>query len=464
MLLIESVDRPPSAAALFLKLSAKPVPAWLDANLDAEKLGRYSFLAADPFLKITAYGHQIIEENCLSGEKTEHRSPFFPFLDKLQKRWQRPKESGFLPFESGLIGYLGYELGHQVEDFAQTTINDLKMPDAFFAAYDALIAIDHLTDTTWLLASGLPEKPEIVVAAQKDEAKSIIIKKTGQEKTEQITSAEGCLETNFSYSSYQEAIKKILDYIAAGDIYQVNLSQRFATPFTDNHREFYLHFRNLSPAPFGAYIETGEHCIMSNSPERYLLINNDYIETRPIKGTRPRGATTKEDADLGRELLLSPKDRAEHIMIVDLERNDLGRVADYGSVHVPEMQILESYANVHHMVSTVAARIQSGKSSSDCLLNSFPGGSITGAPKLRSMEIIDELESTCRGVYTGSIGYFDFSGDLDFNIAIRTAIACNNHLYFQVGGGIVADSDPDDEYQETRTKAAAFLKALMTSQ
>ena len=480
MLLIESVDRPPSTAALFLKLSAKPVPAWLDANLDAENLGRYSFLAADPFLKITAYGHQIIEENCLSGEKTEHRSPFFPFLDELQKRWQRPKESGFLPFESGLIGYLGYELGHQVEDFAQTTINDLKMPDAFFAAYDALIAIDHLTDTTWLLASGLPEKPEspaarirarrrldelrkIVAAARKDEAKSIICKKTSQEKTEQITSAEGRLEANFSYSSYQEAIKKILDYIAAGDIYQVNLSQRFATPFTDNHREFYLHFRNLSPAPFGAYIETGEHCIMSNSPERYLLINNDYIETRPIKGTRPRGATTKEDAALGRELLLSPKDRAEHIMIVDLERNDLGRVADYGSVHVPEMQILESYANVHHMVSTVAARIQPGKSSSDCLLNSFPGGSITGAPKLRSMEIIDELESTCRGVYTGSIGYFDFSGDLDFNIAIRTAIACNNHLYFQVGGGIVADSDPDDEYQETRTKAASFLKALMTS-
>ncbi len=480
MLLIESVDRPPSAAALFLKLSEKPVPAWLDANIDAKNLGRYSFMAADPFLKITAYGHQIIEENCLSREKTEHRSPFFPFLDNLQKRWRRPKESGFLPFESGLIGYLGYELGHQVEDFAQTTINDLKMPDAFFAAYDALIAIDHLTDTTWLLASGLPEKSEsptarirarrrldelreIVVAARRDETKSTFRKKTNPKKTKQTTSGEDRLEANFSYSSYQTAIKKILDYIAAGDIYQVNLSQRFATPFSGSHRDFYLHFRNLSPAPFGAYIESGEHCIMSNSPERYLLINGDYIETRPIKGTRPRGSTAQKDADLGQELLLSPKDRAEHIMIVDLERNDLGRVADYGSVHVPEMQILESYANVHHMVSTVAARIRPGKSSSDCLYNSFPGGSITGAPKLRSMEIIDELEPTCRGVYTGSIGYFDFSGDLDFNIAIRTAIACKNHLYFQVGGGIVADSDPNDEYQETRTKASAFLKALMTS-
>ena len=480
MLLIESVDRPPSAAAIFLKLSARPVPAWLDANVDAGNLGRYSFLTSDPFLKITAHGHQIIEENCLSGEKTEHQSPFFPFLDELQKRWQRPKESGFLPFESGLIGYLGYELGHQVEDFAQTTTNDLKMPDAFFGAYDALIAIDHLTNTTWLLASGLPEKSEtpaarirarqrieelreIVAKARKDEATATNLEVIKSKKTEQITSADGHPEANFSYSSYQLAIKKILDYIAAGDIYQVNLSQRFATAFSGNHQEFYLHFRNLSPAPFGAYLETGEHCIMSNSPERYLLINDDYIETRPIKGTRPRGGTAKEDAALGQELLLSPKDRAEHIMIVDLERNDLGRVAAYGSVHVPEMQILESYANVHHMVSTVAARIRPEKSSSECLLNSFPGGSITGAPKLRSMEIIDELEPTCRGVYTGSIGYFDFSGDLDFNIAIRTAIACKNHLYFQVGGGIVADSVPDDEYQETRTKAASFLKALMTS-
>ena len=483
MLLIESVDSPPSVAALFLKLSEKPVPAWLDANVDCKKLGRFSFLAADPFLKITAHGYNITEENCLSGEITEQQSPFFPFLDALQKRWQRPKESGFIPFESGLIGYLGYELGHQIEDFAQTTINDLKMPDAFFAAYDALIAIDHLTNTTWLLASGLPEKAESPAARMrarqrldelrkvvdearrsetedktKSEAKTVKTEKT--EKTKQISSAEGHLEANFSYSLYKSAIGKILDYIAAGDIYQVNLSQRFATPFSGNHQEFYLHFRNLSPTPFGAYLETGEHCIMSNSPERYLLIKDDYIETRPIKGTRPRGATSKEDSALGQELLLSAKDQAEHIMIVDLERNDLGRVDDYGSVHVPEMQILESYANVHHMVSTVAGRIRPGKSSCDCLFNSFPGGSITGAPKLRSMEVIDELESTCRGVYTGSIGYFDFSGDLDFNIAIRTAVACNNHLYFQVGGGIVADSDPDDEYQETRTKAAAFLKTL----
>ncbi len=482
MLLIETVDNPPSTGALFCELAKKPTPAWLDANIDSKNLGRFSFLAADPFLRIRAHGLQITEENCLNGATRELNQPFFPYLDQLQKQLFRPKESDFLPFENGLIGYLGYELGHQVEDFAQTTDNDLKMPDAFFGAYDALIAIDHQTDTTWILASGLPEKNDSAAARQRarqrlEELRQVVSAARRNDsqttaspanptrsKNHSITATDGDqLQSNFSYSKYKAAINKILEYIAAGDIYQVNLSQRFVTPFTSDSRKFYLHFRNLSPAPFGAYIETGKHAIMSNSPERYLLIKENYIETRPIKGTRPRGKTEEEDKNLGRELLASPKDRAEHIMIVDLERNDLGRVAEYGSVHVPEIQILESYANVHHMVSTVAGKIRPGMSSSDCLRNSFPGGSITGAPKLRSMEIIDELEPSCRGVYTGSIGYFDFSGNLDFNIAIRTAIACDNHLYFQVGGGIVADSDPDDEYQETHTKAAAFRKALMTA-
>ncbi|HDJ29183.1 MAG TPA: aminodeoxychorismate synthase component I, partial [Proteobacteria bacterium] len=259
---------------------------------------------------------------------------------------------------------------------------------------------------------------------------------------------------------YIEAVRQILEYISAGDIYQVNLSQRFAVEFAGKPLDFYRKFRTLSPAPFGAYLVTDNHTIMSNSPERYLLIKNDYIETRPIKGTRPRGGNPEIDEQLRRELIDSSKDQAEHIMIVDLERNDLGRVAQYGTVHVPEMEIVESYANVHHLVSTVAARIEPKHSTVDCIVNSFPGGSITGAPKLRSMEIIDELEPSCRGVYTGSIGYLDFSGDIDLNIAIRTAVHHQNTLYFQVGGGIVADSDPHLEYEETITKAESFLKTL----
>ncbi|NPA24429.1 MAG: aminodeoxychorismate synthase component I [Deltaproteobacteria bacterium] len=472
MLIVEEIDEFPSPVAVFREFDRLYRPAWLDANVDAGKLGRFSLLAADPFLEVEVCGERIIEKNLLENHTSEIISPFFPYLSRLQKRWRRPKESSFLPFESGLIGYLGYELGHQVESFPRTAVNDLKMPDAAFAAYDTVLVFDHLEERCFVAATGLPLEEDGAARRRAESQVEKIMKlvdealahqedesSVREDELRRALAAER-LEANFSPAAYRAAIGKILDYIAAGDIYQVNLSQRFTVPFTGDCREFYLKFRNLSPAPFGAYLETGRHCIMSNSPERYLLIRDDYIETRPIKGTRPRGADPVADEALGRELLRSSKDRAEHLMIVDLERNDLGRVAAYGSVHVPEMMILESYANVHHMVSTVAGRVRPGVSSSDCLLNSFPGGSITGAPKLRSMEIIDELEPTCRGVYTGSIGYLDFSGDLDFNIAIRTAVACDGQLHFQVGGGIVADSDPDDEYRETETKAASFLKAI----
>ncbi len=484
-MILEEIAAPPAAETLFRGLGSLYRPVWLDANVDVGRLGRYSLLAGEPFLEVEVYGERIIENDLLSGRRSERAAPFFPYLARLQQRWRRAKESAFLPFESGLIGYLGYELGHQVENFPLTAVNDLQMPDAFFTAYDAVLVFDHLSGRAWIVATGLPFAAESRAARrrageQAEKLRALVgqARRCGSSGAEEgsgsgfgsgrqnagwdgaVSVSAARLEANFSPAAYRAAIAKILDYIAAGDIYQVNLSQRFSLDFIGDCREFYLKFRNLSPAPFGAYLETGRHTIMSNSPERYLLIRGDYIETRPIKGTRPRGTDLESDAALGRELLASTKDRAEHLMIVDLERNDLGRVAAYGSVHVPEMMILESYANVHHMVSTVAARVRPGMSSSDCLRNSFPGGSITGAPKLRSMEIIDELEPTCRGVYTGAIGYLDFSGDLDFNIAIRTAIATQGRLYFQVGGGIVADSDPDAEYEETRTKAASFLKAI----
>ena len=472
MLLLEVIENPPTGAELFRVLGELSRPVWLDANVDAGRLGRYSLLAAEPFFEAEIRGLEVRERDLLSGRERVFAAPFFSWLEDTRRRWARPKESGLLPFESGLIGYLGYELGHQVEDFARTAQNDLEMPDAFFAAYDTIVVFDHLEERAFIVSTGQPEAAgsraaALRAAARRERFRDLVgrakegtaaLRQREKELCRALDPAR--LEANFTPAGYCRAIARVLDYIAAGDIYQVNLSQRFSLPFSGDCRDFYLRFRKISPAPFGAYLECGRHTVMSNSPERYLLIRGDYIETRPIKGTRPRGADAGEDAALGRELLQSPKDRAEHLMIVDLERNDLGRIAVYGSVHVPEMMILESYANVHHLVSTVAARIRPGKSAADCLRNSFPGGSITGAPKLRAMEIIDELEPTCRGVYCGSIGYLDFSGDLDFNIAIRTAIAADGRLHFQVGGGIVADSDPDEEYQETRTKAASFLKAV----
>jgi len=449
---------------IFSQLNNAPFPFWLDSGMDHHKLGRFSFMGADPFYQIITRKKQTTVVDCLSNTRETSNRQLFPLLAELMARRQRPKTAG-LPFEAGAVGYFGYELGHHIEKFPQTTINDLQMPDAFLSFYDALLAIDHLKQKLFIISTGLPldhknarEKRaaerlkwlgEVIKKAESTPDSAMVPLQFGDQKN-----------SNFSYGHYIESVRQILEYIAAGDIYQVNLSQRFAVEFAGKPLDFYRKLRTLSPAPFGAYLVTDNHTIMSNSPERYLLIKGDYIETRPIKGTRPRGESPEIDEQLRQELIDSSKDQAEHIMIVDLERNDLGRIAQYGTVHVPEMEIVESYANVHHLVSTVAAKIDQKHSTVDCIVNSFPGGSITGAPKLRSMEIIDELEPSCRGVYTGSIGYLDFSGDIDLNIVIRTAVHHHNTLYFQVGGGIVADSDPHLEYEETITKAKSFLKTL----
>jgi para-aminobenzoate synthetase component 1 len=270
------------------------------------------------------------------------------------------------------------------------------------------------------------------------------------------------IRSNFTKDKYLTAIRRAKAYIAAGDIYQVNLSQRFSGPLPVPPFDLYTRLRARNPAPFAAFLDFGEMQILSSSPERFLQVEarTRQVRTRPIKGTRPRGNTPEQDADLGRELLLSEKDRAELVMIVDLERNDLGRVCETGSVHVPELMVLERDPTVHHLVSTVAGRLPPERNRMDLLRAMFPGGSITGAPKIRAMEIIAELEPTRRGVYTGSIGWLGFTGDMDLNIAIRTFVVRDGMAHFQVGGGIVADSDPEEEYEETLHKGRALMEAL----
>jgi para-aminobenzoate synthetase component 1 len=271
------------------------------------------------------------------------------------------------------------------------------------------------------------------------------------------------LRSTFSRDEYEAAVRQALEYIRAGDIYQVNISQRFEAACAEDPFDVYLRLRALSPAPFAAFLRFPDCAVLSSSPERFLRYTpgDQRIETRPIKGTRPRGASPEEDEALRRELLASEKDRAENVMIVDLERNDLGRVAEIGSVRVTGLFEAETYATVHHLVSTVEARLAEGRDAVDLLRATFPGGSITGAPKIRSMEIIDELEPVARGVYTGSIGYIRPNGEMDLNIAIRTMVVKDGRAYFSVGGGIVADSEPAAEYQETLDKGAAMARALV---
>ena len=274
----------------------------------------------------------------------------------------------------------------------------------------------------------------------------------------------GNLESNFTKEAYIKAVKKAKKYITAGDIYQVNLSQRFKVRLDTEPFELHKILRTINPAPFACFLNFGDVKIISASPERFLKKVGRNVETRPIKGTRPRGETPKKDMKLKEELVKSAKDRAENLMIIDLERNDLGRICDYGSVRVSEFMACEEYSTVFHLVSTVQGKLRSEVDAIDCLTNCFPGGSITGAPKIRSMEIIEELEPVKRSVYTGSIGYISFDGNMDTSIAIRSLIMKGKNAYFQVGGGIVYDSDPEKEYQETLDKAKALIEAIRLAQ
>ncbi len=271
---------------------------------------------------------------------------------------------------------------------------------------------------------------------------------------------EVVLKPNLSYETYIEAVKKARDYIIAGDIYQVNFTQRFETDLTVHPYLLHQRLRQINPAPFASYLNFDEVTIVSASPERFLRVDGDQVETRPIKGTNPRGKDATEDAKLAHELTQSIKDRAENVMIVDLERNDLGRVCQYGTIKVTELAVLETFPTVFHLTSTVIGRLRPNISRIDLLKATFPGGSITGAPKVRSMEIIDELEPTRRNAYTGAIGYLSFGSNMDLNIVIRTFLIKNRRAYFQAGGGIVYDSNPEAEYQESLDKAKALIQAL----
>jgi para-aminobenzoate synthetase component 1 len=378
--------------------------------------------------------------------------------------------SGPLPFVGGAVGYFSYDLCHFIEQLPVTARDDLQLPECYFAFYDALLAVDHQEGKTYILSTGFPrrepgsQRREAEERLKEIELRLLTPPPAGElEPATPEVSSELSLSSNFDRSSYLRAVEIARKYIAAGDIFQVNLSQRFETALPFSPYELYRRLRRINPAPFAAYLNLDGVSVVSASPERFLRLQGDRVETRPIKGTRPRGRTAAEDTALAEELRHSIKDKAEHVMIVDLERNDLGRVCRFGTVRVRELMTLETYATVFHLTSTVEGRLRPDKDRIDLIKACFPGGSITGAPKVRSMEIIDELEPTRRSLYTGALGYLSFDGGLDLNIVIRTIIVKEGRAYFQVGGGIVYDSDPEAEYQETLDKAEALFRALRLS-
>jgi para-aminobenzoate synthetase component I len=439
------------SAPLFESIAHHPWAAFLDSGRPHSQQGRYDILTADPVCVLVTRG----EKTWIDCKGTETRlSTDDPF--QLLREAMGPSVPGIegIPFCGGAIGYFGYDLGRRLERLPVIAEDMERLPEMAVGIHDWALVVDHQAERSWLVGNNptrLERYRRLLLKAPEGAAKN---------RPAEPYRVLGEVCSNMTHGEYLASIAKIKRYILDGDCYQVNFAQRFSVAAEGDPWQAYKGLRQLNAAPFGAYLNNPYCQVLSTSPERFLEVRGDRVETKPIKGTAPRGGDPVEDMMLGEMLKTSPKDRAENVMIVDLLRNDLGKVCTPGSVEVPELFKLESYARVHHLVSKVCGRLERGQDAISLLRACFPGGSITGAPKLRSMEIIEELEPHRRGIYCGAIGYIGFDGDMDTNIAIRTMVHADGVTRLWAGGGIVADSDPEAEYRETYHKAAALLDLL----
>jgi para-aminobenzoate synthetase component 1 len=441
-------------------------PFLLESALVVPGLSRWSFLGINPFRTLMARETAVQVTDRTGRDAPTVRLYDAHPLDALEVHLAESARDGSpeSPFCGGAVGYLSYDLGRLIEPVPMRARHDLPLPDLSVSFYNGVVAHDHLHNRAHFFATpaaGVSAPAWLQRAAGR--ARALRQAPAAEKPGSPLWHEPPLLATsNMGRLRYEAAVRRVREYIAAGDVYQVNLTHRFSAPCIFSPLELYGRLRQRSPAPFAAFLDFGAFALASSSPERFLRFDaaTRMLETRPIKGTRPRGASAAEDEALERELLASEKDAAELLMIVDLERNDLGRVCDYGTVAVPTLRDIERYATVLHTVATIRGRVGAGTGAAAMLRATFPGGSITGAPKIRAMQVIDELEPHRRGLYTGAIGYFDFGGNFDLSIAIRTIVSAGGRAYFGVGGGIVADSLPDEEYEETLTKARAMLDAV----
>ncbi|NVZ70005.1 aminodeoxychorismate synthase component I [Pseudomonas costantinii] len=429
-------------AEYFAAIRHAPGAVLLDSGRPAAERGRYDVLSAWPQATLTVWPDE-------SGGD---------FLQRLRENLTQLGEALLpagleLPFAGGLIGYLSYDFGRHLEQMPHLAADDLHLPDARFGLYAWALISDHLAQTSQLVFH-----PTL---ASSEQQRLIGLFSRPATETPVTFKLLGPMAPDLTAEAYKQAIGRIQDYIQAGDCYQVNFAQRFRSPCIGDPWVAYCALREACPTPFSGFQSLPDDgAVLSLSPERFVRISERQVETRPIKGTRPRGLTPEEDAANAAELLASPKDRAENLMIVDLLRNDLGRTCRTGSVNVPELFSLESYPNVHHLVSSVTGELADDKDALDLIAGSFPGGSITGAPKIRAMQIIDELEPTRRGLYCGSLVYLDVRGEMDSSIAIRSLLVKDGQVCCWGGGGIVADSEWEAEYQESLTKVRVLLQTL----
>jgi para-aminobenzoate synthetase component 1 len=435
---------------LFEAIVDLPWAVFLDSGRHHAGQSRYDILAAQPHLRLVTRGG--LTEIHTDAVELSRDDPF-----ALVRRYVNPDagcRSG-LPFCGGAIGYFGYDLARRIEKLPARTLDAERIPEMAIGIYDWAVVVDHVERRTWLAGQGRDVETDL-----KWDALVRAFSEPAVERHRVPFRITSPIASNMTRESYGAAFGRIKRYIADGDCYQTNLAQRFSAQAVGDPWLAYQALRVMNPAPFAAYLGTPYAQVLSASPERFLKVADGCVEAKPIKGTRPRAGHARLDAELAERLRTSEKDRAENVMIVDLLRNDLSKNCRLGSVRVPKLFDVESYATVHHLVSTVTGELEPGRDAIDLLRGCFPGGSITGAPKLRAMEIIEELEPHRRGVYCGAIGYIGYDGNMDVNIAIRTLVLSRGEVRFWAGGGIVADSTMEEEYQETFDKAAAMLKLL----
>jgi para-aminobenzoate synthetase component 1 len=450
--------------SLVERLRGEPGIVLLRSSYFDSPQARYSFVAARPMRIFRSWSARCE----LSGiDRAQFGNPW-NILQEMAARYELLDEID-LPFPlGGCFGYWGYDLKNFVEPrLPRSAINDLELPDCHAGFYDSLVVFDHRLDKTWIISTGLQadgSRSETQARAQFEFWEARLGAPAAPEREwprgGHSSDANIPLRSTMSRETFIDKVIRAKDYIRAGDIYQVNLSHRLTAETDLGGWQFFRRLCDVSPAPFAAYLDCGDFQVCSSSPELFLRFSGMEIQTRPIKGTRPRSTNPDHDARLTYELQTSPKEMAELVMITDLLRNDLGRVCEFGSVHVPELVRLERFPHVQHLVSTITGRLRPDQTHFSAFASCFPGGSVTGAPKIRAMEIIDELEPVTRGPYTGAIGYLGFNRESQLSIAIRTAISHGGKIHFHAGAGIVTDSAPESEFDETMAKAAGFIAAL----
>jgi para-aminobenzoate synthetase component 1 len=459
---IEEINTTLQPMQIYKLISVLEYSFFLDSAMDPEHLGRYSFIGAEPFLRLSSKGNNT--EVWEKGQQIVLNGNPFEVLSSYLRKYPIENNSAF-PFIGGAVGYLSYDLCRLLENIPSSAVDDPAFPDMMMGFYNGIIMIDHAEKKTYAIALACEGDEEETGAARVMKWKKFVENEVMPDETgwdDPFVYNIEQLQSNFTEDAYCSAIEKVRHYIFEGDIYQANISQCFSMKIRQHPLHIYERLRSINPAPFAAYLDYETTHILSSSPERFMKVREGIVETRPIKGTMPRGADAKEDLANRNILMHSEKDMAENLMIVDLMRNDLGKVCTIGSVRVPELFTIETYPTVFHMVSFVTGVLRDGCDAVDCITATFPGGSITGAPKVRAMEIIEEIEPSRRLIYTGSIGYIGFDGTMDMNIAIRTILIRGDLATYQVGGGIVWDSVPGQEYQETLDKGAALRKTLLS--